>query len=169
MDYFTSDTHFGHRNIITYCARPFASVEEMNAALIERWNARVKPGDRVFHLGDFSMGPKLLRPTYVKALNGYKVLVRGNHDAPRQVMLDAGFNEVHEEIRYGDRLLAHIPLGLEGKALCGHVHTRWLRHLDFKRDIINVGVDKWDFTPRTLDELLTAKPDVGELKWSPSS
>jgi calcineurin-like phosphoesterase family protein len=50
--FFTSDTHFGHANIIKYCGRPFASVEEMNRELIARWNAVVGPRDTVYHLGD---------------------------------------------------------------------------------------------------------------------
>ena len=52
--WFTSDTHFDHKNIIKYCNRPFKDIDEMNAELERRWNAVVAPGDRVFHLGDFA-------------------------------------------------------------------------------------------------------------------
>ena len=54
--FFTADTHWGHRNIIRYCQRPFADVEEMNEALITNWNSTVGKDDIVFHLGDFAMG-----------------------------------------------------------------------------------------------------------------
>ena len=43
----TSDTHFSHVNIIKYCNRPYASVEEMNNALIDNWNSVVKNDDLV--------------------------------------------------------------------------------------------------------------------------
>jgi len=51
--WFTSDTHFGHFNIIEYCNRPFKTVDEMNSKLIRFWNERVKPDDIVYFLGDF--------------------------------------------------------------------------------------------------------------------
>ena len=50
--FFIADTHFGHANVIKFCARPFASVEEMDETLIENWNAKVKGCDTVFVLGD---------------------------------------------------------------------------------------------------------------------
>ena len=52
--FFTSDTHFGHENIIKYCGRPFKDVEKMNERLIKNWNEVVKDTDTIFHLGDFS-------------------------------------------------------------------------------------------------------------------
>ena len=56
LTYWISDLHFWHANIIKYCSRPFDNAFQMNEALVENWNAKVKPGDTVFHLGDFSMG-----------------------------------------------------------------------------------------------------------------
>ena len=52
MIYFTADHHFGHANIIRHCARPFQSVGEMDRALLDNWNARIKPQDTVYILGD---------------------------------------------------------------------------------------------------------------------
>ena len=54
--FFTSDTHFGHKNILKYCDRPFESVSVMNEALIENWNKVVDENSLIFHLGDFNFG-----------------------------------------------------------------------------------------------------------------
>ena len=50
--YFTSDLHFGHENVIRFDNRPFETVDEMDAELIRRWNAKVDRGDLVYVLGD---------------------------------------------------------------------------------------------------------------------
>lgn len=78
MRYFTSDIHFWHRNVIQYCNRPWATVEEMNQGIIERFNAIVKPEDEVFCLGDFSLNYQ--GADMRKYLNGTWYLVPGNHD-----------------------------------------------------------------------------------------
>ena len=79
MRWFTSDQHFWHNNVIRYCDRPFASVEEMNEAMVANWNAMVHPEDTVVSVGDFSMA---FRPVelFTPRLVGHKTLVCGNHD-----------------------------------------------------------------------------------------
>jgi hypothetical protein len=54
--WFTADFHLGHANIIRYCSRPFATVEEMDQAIVERLNVSVKRDDVLYFLGDFCMG-----------------------------------------------------------------------------------------------------------------
>jgi len=78
--FFTADTHFGHANIIKHCQRPFASVEEMDAAIIDRINARVAADDWLYHLGDFSFrgGDPAAYRARIRCRN--VVLVLGNHD-----------------------------------------------------------------------------------------
>ena len=49
---YIADWHYGHKNILSFDNRPFKTVEEMNAALIDRWNKTVFPGDIVYMLGD---------------------------------------------------------------------------------------------------------------------
>jgi calcineurin-like phosphoesterase family protein len=79
MRFFTSDHHFGHANVIKYCARPFADVDEMNEALVANWNATVGPEDEVFYLGDFSLNKTALLE-FAPRLQGRKHLIVGNHD-----------------------------------------------------------------------------------------
>lgn len=75
--FFTSDTHYDHKNIIKLAQRPYFSVEHMNIKLVENWNRVVRPGDMVYHLGDFAWH----RPKEFRAqLNGDIRLTRGNHD-----------------------------------------------------------------------------------------
>lgn len=82
MRWWTSDTHFGHRNILRFEpeARPFSSTEEMDEVLIERWNAVVRPHDIVYHLGDAIMGDFKAGVEKMQRLNGHKILIPGNHD-----------------------------------------------------------------------------------------
>lgn len=83
-NFFTADHHFGHVNkkgtgIIDkeYSNRPFSSIEEMDEALIEKWNAKIKKGDLVYYIGDFAFGD----PTkYISRLNGYIYFIIGDHD-----------------------------------------------------------------------------------------
>ena len=79
-EYITSDTHFGHTNVIKYSNRPFADAREMDEALIERWNAKVPRGATVYHVGDFAFVPRTKMPYYLDRLHGQICLIRGNHD-----------------------------------------------------------------------------------------
>jgi calcineurin-like phosphoesterase family protein len=171
--YFTSDTHFGHKNICKYCNRPWSNVDEMNEGLVQRWNSRVTPEDTVNHLGDFALGGKK-NLAFRRRLNGRIILVKGNHDWSTADMLAAGFDEVHYNrlVKMDGKkvYMSHIPHGfpdhVEGRKhnpkfvqeppkhdiyLCGHVHEKWSR----VGNTINVGVDASDFYPLTLQELLT--------------
>lgn len=106
----TADTHFGHANIIRYCDRPFASVEEMDAVLVERWNAAVKPGDHVYHLGDVFFGKGWEN---LDLLHGKKRLVAGNHDDLRHPAILKHFQKImlwRDFDGYGGLLLSHIPV-----------------------------------------------------------
>lgn len=126
VDFVTSDHHFGHARISELAQRPFASVEEMNATMIERWNAIVGPDDVVLHLGDLALGPITESIALTAQLNGRRFLVPGNHDriSPatqsnraverfRPLYEDAGWSilpEVLAGTRHGRRLLAsHYP------------------------------------------------------------
>ena len=78
--FFTADEHYGYKNIIKYCARPFASVEEMDEEIIKRHNAVVTAADTVIHVGDFTLGKSADADAYIKRLNGKHVFLKGSHD-----------------------------------------------------------------------------------------
>jgi calcineurin-like phosphoesterase family protein len=91
--FFTSDLHFGHANAIRFNKRPFRDLEHMEETMIKRWNAKVKPEDKVIVVGDFSLGcgkPRLRE--ILSQLNGTKILVKGNHDYTNAEMVTAGFD-----------------------------------------------------------------------------
>lgn len=173
--FFTADLHLGHHNIIGYCKRPFRDVEEMNAALVRRWNDAVGPDDEVVVLGDFALGRIAESLGLAGQLHGRKVLLAGNHDrcwaghrrgADRAVgqYLDAGFDEVWQgtvtlEVA-GTRVGAcHFPYRGDSHDEDRYVSHRpvddggWLLHGHVHdrwrvRDrMINVGVDVWDYAP----------------------
>ena len=99
MEYFISDTHFYHYNIIQYCNRPFDNIEEMNNRMIESWNSVVTQDDTVYFLGDFGFGDKEKLSNICTQLNGAKIMLRGNHDFRRgkQSWMDIGFKEVYNK------------------------------------------------------------------------
>lgn len=181
---FTSDTHFGHFNVLAYSKRPFASIEEHDEALIQNWNSVVAPTDTIYHLGDFSLGSREHATKVLQRLNGCKILILGNHDRSAKAMVEMGFQEAHRslltKIDGKTVYMAHIPLHKDWYLskrynpkhtpeppkyydfwLCGHVHEKW-RSIG---KIINVGVDVFDYRPVSFSEVissLSCKTPVGE-------
>ena len=82
MRYYIADLHFGHAKLnIAMDQRGFASGEEMDRYMIEKWNSRVRHGDEVVILGDFCMTKKADEAEkIIRQLKGKKYLVVGNHD-----------------------------------------------------------------------------------------
>src|ERR1700681_4171088 len=99
MRWFTSDTHFGHTNIIKYCTRPFTDAGEMDRVIVANWNELVQPTDIIYHLGDFAFASPERAKHIVSNLNGHKVLILGNHDRSGHKMAEWGFNEVHQSLQ----------------------------------------------------------------------
>lgn len=78
--WFTSDSHFGHKNIIRFSNRPFDNVDEMNEELIKAWNRVVDYNDDVYHLGDFALTNSDKTHSILERLNGNIHLITGNHE-----------------------------------------------------------------------------------------
>jgi len=159
-EFISSDCHFGHANVITYCNRPFFHSFEMDEVLIYKWNQAIGPDDTIIINGDFAFKGTDFKTQMLQRLSGYKVLVKGNHDSGRDAMIRFGFNEAHLMARgklWDGRtyIMTHIPLrGLEKEAdvlLCAHVHDRWCFAAP---NHYNVGCDQWDFQPQRVKTVL---------------
>jgi calcineurin-like phosphoesterase family protein len=80
FDFFASDPHWYHANIIKYSNRPFADAGHMSEALVSNWNSVVSPNDKVLLFGDVCFGNIDKSIEYLWRLNGTICLLRGNHD-----------------------------------------------------------------------------------------
>ena len=174
--FFTSDTHFGHSNIIKYCARPFDTINNMDEALINNWNAKVPKDGIVYHLGDFAWGSINYWEKIREQLNGEIILVYGNHD--EKYLNNERMYKLFKEVIPQNKIwinkipiyMNHYPFLCFGGSykglgatwqLFGHVHSnpRSEEGLDHKRLVncfptqYDVGVDNNNFTPISFDEL----------------
>ncbi len=80
MRWFTSDTHFGHDNIIEFCERPYASTDHMNADMLSRLATAMSAGDTLWHLGDLALGVLDQTLPFISGVGVPTTLVAGNHD-----------------------------------------------------------------------------------------
>lgn len=206
--WFSSDHHFGHANIIRFCDRPwikpgpaFATeieeahwlannepepdVEAMNEALITYWNETVSPGDKVFYVGDFALGPRTTVGAIAPRLHGELHLITGNHDrcwlgkkggSENEAMyFDAGFVSITKEMEFEGYLVNHFPYTVDFRRngedkFSGfrpwrkdHVGVKLIHgHVHdawkIKDDQINVGVDVWGFEPVNFDTIREELP-----------
>lgn len=171
MIYLTSDSHYSHANIIKYCNRPYENTYFMNKDLIARYNERVKPGDLVFHLGDFAFckGQKLY--DIVQSLNVVPIMIIGNHDSTSKLK-EAGIQHIYHEayITYAGRVfhLNHYPTTVDYRSgvvkrpkdrirtdiqLHGHQHQPKAKRVTAK-NTLDVGCDGNDYYPYSIDEVL---------------
>ncbi len=155
--FFIADTHFTEENIIKYENRPFASVQDMNESLIEKWNARVCDEDIVYVLGDF--GALEQEKEILTRLRGIKYLVKGNHDIKEnEYYRKAGFQEVYDcpILLESFWILSHEPLYVNENMpyanLFGHVHNSPL-FKDFSKQHYCVSVERTDYAPISFDEI----------------
>jgi len=172
-NFYISDTHFGHKNVLKYDNRPYFTVAEMDADLIKRWNEAVKPTDTVYHLGDFSWLKPAEESAILQQLNGEKILIRGNHDYKPT----ADWKEVlpFAEITDNGRrvVLSHFPIAAFKNMehgwyhLYGHIHNsanndifdtyRRMYEGEYHKQMrsCNVGcmIRYMEYAPKTLDHL----------------
>lgn len=150
--WFIGDLHFGHEAILKYCPehRPFASIDEHNQALIQRWNSVVRPKDKVFVLGDFCLGKHNIK--YAKYLNGFLHLIMGNHDNYDSQEYAENFFKLSGAVQYKKGILTHIPVHESELSrfrfnIHGHLHTKCIpdkRYINVSAEQINLTPISWN-------------------------
>ena len=163
--FLVSDTHFGHRNICVFTRddgtplRPWDNVEEMDEEMVSRWNAKVGPKDRVYHLGDVVINRKAL--STLGRLNGDLVLIKGNHDLFKLKEYTPYFRDIRGYHVMNNMLLCHIPVhpGSKGRFnanIHGHTHANVVLNERGKPDpwYIPVSVEHTNYEPIAFDEIL---------------
>lgn len=181
----TSDSHFGHHGVCRFMRadgvtklRPFDDPAEMDEFMVEAWNERVGPNDKVYHLGDVVINRKSLG--IMSRLNGDKVLIRGNHDIFRDEEYRRHFRELRAYHVMNGMILSHIPLheaslGRFGTNIHGHLHANRVmrpRGVDAKTGEIlysseidpryqNVCVEQTDFAPILFEDVIKRIEEEG--------
>lgn len=181
MNYFISDLHFGHKNVLSFDNRKFKTIEEHDEAIITNWNNTVGLDDDVYILGDISWHNTSNTIAIFNELNGALHLVKGNHDNRllKNRELQSRFVEIvdYKELQLDNGrgiVLCHYPVPCFKNHyygwyhLYGHVHnsTEWNmmervkyemeKLYDVSCNMFNVGamMDYMNYTPRTLNEIL---------------
>jgi calcineurin-like phosphoesterase family protein len=176
--FLVSDTHFGHAGVCRFThpddpavkLRPWDNPDEMDEEMVRRWNERVRPTDKVYHLGDVVINRRALRTLH--RLNGDKVLIRGNHDIFRDEEYRTYFRELRAYHVLNGAILSHIPvheasLGRFGVNIHGHLHAsrvKRARGVDARTGAMLYGTDndlryhcvcveQTDFAPILLDDV----------------
>jgi len=161
--WFTSDFHFGHFNIIRYCNRPFANVQEMDDVIADRLNACVKPNDVVYFLGDFCLGGAEQVTAYRRRLAcGTIHFIEGNHDKNTRQL---------QRLFASWGTLSEISVDKQKIVLCHYAMRVWPHHSQGSWQLyghshgnlpdeplslsLDVGVDTHEFRPWHFDEIQT--------------
>ena len=171
----TSDLHLGHDRQFIWGPRNFKSIEEMNEAIVSRWNIKVAMDDDVYVLGDLMLGDNEAGINYLQKLNGKIHIVLGNHDTPtRQAIYLEMPNIVEVEwaimlpYRKYHFFLTHFPCmtgNLEKETLkqmtlnlYGHTHQKTNFYED-RPYMYHVGCDSHNCTPILLDDIIQEMND----------
>lgn len=166
--WFISDTHFGHKNIIRHCSRPFNDIQEMDSMILDNINNVVMPKDTLWHLGDFAWGDP---EQYLDKIKCNKInLVFGNHDKKYGAKLRRAEEKGKLKIFYGfvdtkfngiKFTLCHYPMrswscSCHGAIqLYGHVHNSEDKSVVL-RNQFNLSVEVNKYRPRNLFDILEA-------------
>ena len=171
MIWFTSDLHLCHDKDFVWQARGFNDVDEMDWAIVKRWNETVYPDDDVYILGDLILNDVEWGLKLLSKLNGYIHIIRGNHDTDAKVerymeLPNVISVEYATIFRYKKAIfwLSHYPTITANYDddkpwaqhlvnLFGHTHQEQPFYND-NPYMYNVGVDAHNCTPISIDEII---------------
>ena len=166
--YLYADPHFGHQGVCQFLRhdgtklRPFNYAEEMDVELIKRYNAVVRPNDKVYFLGDVAMRAKEMHRV-LPQLNGDKVLIKGNHDIFKMDDYARHFRDIRGYHVMNGCLLSHIPVHTESLArfgcnIHGHLHYREVMQMPHNQLVdpryLCVSVEHTDYAPILFEDAL---------------
>jgi calcineurin-like phosphoesterase family protein len=186
---FIADLHLGHANCLKFDARPWDTIDEMDEALIKRWNRKVRPEDHVYVLGDFAYRNRTSVKDYTDQLHGHIHLIRGNHDK-RSVEYESCFEEVVDykdisvEVNGVKRrvIMSHYFMPFynghyyDTIMLHGHTHKteesvieeqikEEIRGRGIRCEAYNVGCMWQDYEPQTLEEIIARQDRQVDLNF----
>lgn len=151
MDWFMSDPHFGHRNILGFEAghRPYNTTDEMDFSILNNINSLVRPEDTLYILGDIAFNSKYDRLDHIVAEK--IVIILGNHDYANKItqIMRPGIKVAGCMAYKRDCILTHIPVHpcqLEHRFkynIHGHMHSHNIPDPRY----INVCMEQWDMRP----------------------
>ena len=170
MNFYISDLHLGHSNIIRLNNRPFKDAIEMETTIINNWNNRVREDDNVYIIGDFCYKSAQSPEYYLKQLKGNKYLITGNHD--RHLLNNPDIKKYFKQItpilfiKDNDKsvILCHYPMiewdGMYRDTwhIYGHIHNNTNDTYEiltkYRLKALNAGVDVNNFMPVSFEELI---------------
>ena len=156
----TTDTHFGHANMVKLCHRP----EDFEKRIIDNWCQVVRPEDIVIHLGDVTWHVKDYLDNVVAKLPGKKILVRGNHDEKSLMYymkhgFDLAVDSLSMKYRGLDILFTHEPKIFHEHDINihGHLHTNTLELSEPYSLYYLISLENNGYTMTNLDALVRNK------------
>jgi calcineurin-like phosphoesterase family protein len=175
-----SDTHFGHENMYRFTdsrtglrVRDWAeNAIDGDAIMRETWNARVRPNDKIYHLGDVAIPRRGM--ANMAGLHGRKILIRGNHDIFKLKDYAEYFDDIRATHKLDNTILTHYPIHTESippwckGIIHGHLHSNLVRLPDDSVDPLyeNVCVEYTDCGPIDFEEVRARFPAIDPQRTS---
>ena len=167
-DWWIADTHFFHDKILSFGGRNFDSIGQHNQIIRDNWNSKVKPNDKIYHVGDVILGAGHISKNHevldlLASLNGKKILISGNHDNfPKIKIYQNYFDKIIGCMEYKQKFICtHIPVHpqeLEYRFkfnIHGHLHSNNIKlpNGEIDKKYINVSCEQINYTPISFEEI----------------